>query len=117
MHRCVDIEIYEWHIFKVFCGFWSLLENKHLQNYPVVLSCVFLKTALLKYFKLITALVASKFPLLSRPLLKVMSLPSIETANKEVKSIILESSENDVPSTAASMSRGLYVKFSQAWKV
>ena len=52
-----------------------------------------------------------------------MPSSSIEAANMEVKSIILESqisSENDAASTRAStavMKRGLYVKFSQQAKV
>ena len=45
-----------------------------------------------------------------------MPLSSIEAANKEMKSIILESSKNDAASTTAltaAMKRDLYVKFSQ----
>ena len=58
--------------------------------------------ALLKYFKAIKAPTVSTLPLPSGPLSEVMPLSSIETANMEVKSIILQSqisSENDAAST------------------
>ena len=82
----------------------------------------FFKMALLKYFKPTKVPTVSTLPLSSGPLSEVMPTSSIEAANMEVKSIVLESqisSENDAASTRASttvMKRGLYVKFSQQAK-
>ena len=79
--------------------------------------------ALLKYFKPTKVPTVSTLPLPSRPFSEVMPSSSIEAANMEVKSIILESqisSENDAASTRGStavMKRGPYVRFSQQAKV
>ena len=77
----------------------------------------------MKYFKPTKAPTVSTLLLPSGPLLEVMPSFSIEGANTEVKSIILESqisNENDAASTRAwttVMKRGPYVKFSQQAKV
>ena len=57
--------------------------------------------ALLRYFKPTKALTASTLALPSGSLLEAMPSSTIEAANKEVKLIILESSENDAASTMA----------------
>ena len=76
--------------------------------------------SLLKYFKLTKAPVESTLPLPSGPLSEVIPSSSIEAANKEVKSIVSQSEENDAERNAGSktaMKRGPYVKFSQQAKV
>ena len=76
--------------------------------------------ALLRYLKPTKAPTASTLALPSGLLLEAMPSSSIEAANKEVKPIIIESSENDAASTmtlTAAMKRGTCVKFSQRAKV
>ena len=96
----------------------NILEKSHLRYYVC-----FFKMALLKYFKPTKAPTVSILPLPSGPLSEVMPTSSIEAANMQVKSVVLESqisSKNDAASTRAStmvMKRGPYVKFSQQAKV